>query len=249
MPYSHRGRVALVSGAASGVGPAYARRLAADGANIVAVDLKEPAELRDELEAGGRRCLARVCDVSSPADVEGLRGAVEERFGGIDILVNNVGISPYTPFERITLAEWQKVMAVNLDSLILMTQAFLPAMKRAGFGRIVNLSSGVCWEPTAVEMVHYATSKLGVVGFTRSLATEVGPYGVTVNAISPGLVKTPLLSERLPPEAFEAALAAQSIKREERPEDLAAVVSFLASDDSAFVTGQTISVDGGVVRL
>lgn len=249
MAYSHQGRAALVSGAASGIGPAYAQRLARDGADIVAVDLEEPEQLRREVASIGRRCIATVCDVSDPGEVEELRALVEERFGAVDILVNNVGISPYTPFEAIPLEEWREVMTVNLDSLILMSQAFLPGMKRSGFGRIINLSSGVCWEPTAVEMVHYATSKLGVVGFTRALATEVGRFGVTVNAISPGLVRTPLLNRRLPPEAFEAAVEAQSIKREERPEDLAAVASFLASDDAAFVTGQTISVDGGVVRL
>lgn len=249
MTYRHEDRVALVSGAASGIGPAYARRLAADGADIVVVDLVDPEEVVAAVEGVGRRCLGRICDVSSSEAVQELATAVADTVGRVDILINNVGISPYTPFEQIPLDEWRKVMTVNLDSLILMSQAFAPGMKEAGFGRIINLSSGVCWESTAVDMVHYTTSKLGVVGFTRALATELGPHSITVNAISPGLVRTPLLTKRLPAEAFTAAVDAQAIKREERPEDLAAVASFLASDDAAFVTGQTIAVDGGTVRL
>jgi NAD(P)-dependent dehydrogenase (short-subunit alcohol dehydrogenase family) len=249
MAYSHTGRVALVTGAASGLGPAYARRLATDGADIVAVDLREPEEARADILAMGRRYLGAVCDVSDPDAVRALAAQVAGELGRVDILVNNVGISPYTPFDDIPIEEWRKVMAVNLDSLMLMTQAFAPGMQAAGFGRIINVSSGVCWVSDAPDMVHYATSKLGVVGFTRALATEYGVHGITVNAISPGLVRTPLLTDRLPPEEFEKAVAAQAIKREERPEDLAAVASFLASDDAAFVTGQTISVDGGQVRL
>jgi NAD(P)-dependent dehydrogenase (short-subunit alcohol dehydrogenase family) len=249
MSYNHEGRVAVVTGAASGIGPAYARRLAADRADVALADLSDPSEVAEEVRALGRRCIARVCDVSDRAQVANFAAAVEAELGPCDILVNNVGISPYAAFDDIDPDEWRKVMTVNLDSLLHMCQTFVPAMRKRGWGRIINVSSGVCWERDATNMIHYTTSKMGVIGFTRSLATEVGPDNITVNAIAPGLVRTPLLTERLPPEAFEQAVDAQSIKRPETPEDLAGVVSFLASDDAGFITAQTIAVDGGTVRL
>jgi NAD(P)-dependent dehydrogenase (short-subunit alcohol dehydrogenase family) len=249
MAYSHEGRVAVVTGGATGLGPAYARRLAADGADIAVADLLDPEETAGELRAGGSRSIARVCDVSERDQVEAFAQVVDDELGGCEILVNNVGISPYRSFDEISVDEWREVMKVNLDSLLHMCQVFVPMMRRRGFGRIINVSSGVCWERDAVDMIHYTTSKMGVVGFTRALATELGPDDITVNAIAPGLVRTPTLTKRLPPEAFDQAIEAQSIKRPERPEDLAGVVSFLASDDASFITGQTIAVDGGSVRL
>ena len=246
--YSHEGRVAVITGAASGLGPTYARRFAQDGADVVLVDLLSAQEVAAEVEALGRRALVRVCDVSDAEQVAELGAAVEDTFGRADILFNNVGISPFTAFEEMTHEQWRQVLTVNLDSLFLMTQTFLPMMKRDGYGRIINVSSGVGWT-LALNLVHYTTSKMGVVGFTRALATELGPLGITVNAVSPGLVWTPALGERYSQESFDRSVELQAIKRSQTPEDLAGVVSFLASEDARFVTGQTISVDGGMVRL
>ena len=248
MSYSHEGRVAVITGAASGLGPTYATRFAADGADVVLVDLLDAKEVAQEVEALGRRALVRVCDVSRPDEVAELGTAVEETFGRADILFNNVGISPFRAFEEMTFEEWHQVLRVNLDSLFLTTQAFLPMMKRDGFGRIINVSSGVGWT-LALNLVHYTTSKMGVVGFTRALATELGPYGITVNAVSPGLVWTRALAEKYSQESFDRSVDLQALKRPQTPDDLAGVVSFLASEDARFVTGQTYSVDGGMVRL
>jgi NAD(P)-dependent dehydrogenase (short-subunit alcohol dehydrogenase family) len=172
---------------------------------------------------------------------------VEAELGPAAVLVNNAGYAPFARFEEISLSEWRRTIDVNLDGLFLMTRAFLPAMREAGWGRIVNVSSAVCWDAERREVVHYAASKLGVVGFTRALAGEVGVDGVTVNCICPGIIRTPLLEERIPAEQWTRYLERQAVKRDGVPADLLAALTMLVSEESGFVTGTVLPVHGGRV--
>ena len=241
------GRVAVVTGAATGLGVVYAMRLAELGHDVAVCDLESPDATVAALRATGRRALGTSADASDPGDVERFAAAVHDELGPVTILVNNVGISPFTPFEQITLAEWRRVMTVNLDSLFLTTQAFLGDMKAAQWGRIVNVTSLMAWDALSRDVVHYVTSKLGVLGFTRSLASEVGVHGITVNAICPGIIRTPVLDERLPPERWQGYLDRQAIKQIAEPEDLLAALTMFVSEESGFITAVNLPVHGGRV--
>jgi NAD(P)-dependent dehydrogenase (short-subunit alcohol dehydrogenase family) len=201
-----------------------------------------------------REVLAANCDVSSESSVNALAAEVTARFGRCDILINCAGIYPRQPFAEMTFADWRRTQAINLDSVFLMCAAFVPGMRERKWGRIVNMASATLG--TVVSgFVHYVTSKGGVVGFTRALATELGDDGITVNAISPGLTRSPGTLARAPRPGLasmkdEFALVAkmQAIKRPGVPGDLVGAISFLTSDDAAFMTGQTLIIDGGRVR-
>ena len=179
---------------------------------------------------------------------------MEKDGGRCDILVNNAGIYPMQPFDQITFDDWRRVLSVNLDSMFLMTKAFADGMRQRKWGRIINIASDTV-SLLVPNLVHYISSKAGVIGFTRSLATEFGEHGVNVNAIAPGLTRTPgtLADKEVPggmskEELFEMMVHMQSIKRGEVASDLVGAVSFLASDDAAFITGQTLYVNGGLTR-
>ena len=244
----HAGKVALVTGAAVGIGQAYALRLAAEGADVIAVDLDDSAETVARITENGRRATSLTCDVSDEAAVAEM-GAAAREFGQVDILVNNAGIYPFTPFSEMTFADWRRVMGVNLDSVFLVTKEFLPGMRSKGWGRVICVSSGMFHNGTPGAS-HYVTSKGGVIGFVRSVASEVGDDGVTVNAVAPGLVRSAGTSKGYHDSAglFEKVASVQSIKRTQLPDDLDGVVSFLASDDARFITGQTLVVDGGLAH-
>jgi NAD(P)-dependent dehydrogenase (short-subunit alcohol dehydrogenase family) len=254
MGKGHKDKVAVITGAANGIGQAFARRLAEDGVHIAVADIAPGDATAKMVEQAGRQALVCKCDASSQESVAAMAGEVQRKFGRCDILVNCAGIYPQQDFEQIKFEDWRRVLAINLDSVFLVSAAFVPGMKQRGWGRVVNMASSTLGS-VVTGFVHYMSTKAGIVGFTRALATELGPYGVTVNAISPGLTRSPGTLARRPRAGFadieaEYAQAAQmqAIKRLEVPEDLVGTLSYLTSDDAAFITGQTLNVDGGRVR-
>jgi NAD(P)-dependent dehydrogenase (short-subunit alcohol dehydrogenase family) len=253
MTKRHQGKTVVISGAASGIGQASAVRLAEEGAEIVIADRAE-ADVTLQMIAGiGGKATAISCDISDPKSVAALKAEVEKGGGHCDILVNNAGIYPMQSFDEITFEDWRRVLSVNLDSMFLMTKAFADGMRQRRWGRIVNIASDTV-SLVVPSLIHYITSKAGVIGFTRSLATEFGEQGVTANAIAPGLTRTPGTTGRdhagglTNAGLFDLIVSMQSIKRSEQVSDLVGAISFLASDDAAFITGQTLYVNGGLTR-
>lgn len=238
------GRVAIVTGAAQGLGRAFAARLAADGAHVVVADRNGPRAASVAAEVDG---YSVEVDVADEASVAALTSAVIDRYGGIDILVNNASLFStlqMRPFEEIPVQEWDRVMAVNVRGTFLCTRAVTPAMRAAGYGKVVNISSATVWIGRP-HYLHYVTSKMAVIGMTRALATELGPDNITVNAVTPGATETEIPRATVTPQQVRQIIAGQAIKRREVPGDLVGVVSFLCSPDSDFMTGQTLNVDGG----
>jgi NAD(P)-dependent dehydrogenase (short-subunit alcohol dehydrogenase family) len=253
MDKRHQGKTVVISGAASGIGQASAVRLATEGAKIIIADRAKADDTLARIDAVGGSASAVQCDISDPASVARLKAEVEKDGGSCDILVNNAGIYPMQSFDEITFEDWRRVISVNLDAMFLMAKALTGGMRQRGWGRIINLASDTV-NLLVPDFVHYITSKAGVIGFTRSLATELGPQGVTVNAIAPGLTRTPgtlgrnAAGDPSHEGLFEMILNMQSIKRSEEATDLVGAVSFLASEDAGFITGQTLYVNGGLTR-
>jgi len=255
MAKRHEGRTAIISGAASGIGQASAIQLAKEGADIIIADRDKAEKTLQLIAEFGGRATAFQCDVTNPTSVEAFRTALDAAPARCDILVNNAGIYPMQTFDEMTFEDWRHVLTVNLDSMFLMTKAFIDGMKRRKWGRIINIASDTV-NLVLPGFTHYVASKAGVIGFTRSLATEYGQSGITANAIAPGLTRTPGTEAReeiaggMSREEFFAAYAnMQAIKRVQEVSDLVGVVSFLASEDAGFVTAQTIYVDGDLVRI
>ena len=244
MAKSHHDKVAVISGGANGIGQAFGQRLAQDGAHIVIADIAAGSDTVKMVERAGRQALACKCDVSSEDSVKALAGEVTKRFGRCDILINCAGIFPNQPFDEMTFADWRRVLAINLDSVFLMSAAFVPGMKQRRWGRIVNMASSTLGSVVS-GFAHYMASKAGIVGITRALASELGPFGITVNAIAPGFIDTPM-TQTLPAERKQALLANIPLGYLGTPRDIAETVAFLASEEARYITGQVITVDGGI---
>jgi len=235
-----------VTGAAQGLGYAAAARLAADGATVALLD-RDGEKLRaaaDALGAQGLTVLPHTVDLTDEEGVRAAVAAVLSAEGRIDVLVNNVGIYPHRPFEELTYAEWRRVLAVNLDSVFLCSHAVYPDMRKRGYGRIVNVSSSTFFIGYP-GLAAYIASKGGIIGFTRALASEAGPYGITVNAVTPGLIATEGVLEGEEAGLFDEIVPEQALPRRGEPEDIAECIAYLASPAAGFITGQTINVDGG----
>jgi NAD(P)-dependent dehydrogenase (short-subunit alcohol dehydrogenase family) len=243
------GRVALVTGGAAGIGQAYAQRLAEDGAKVAIADIADAGETIALVEEAGSAGLGVVCDVSSAEQVNDAAMTVFDAFGKVDVLVHNAGIYPIVQFADMSFDDWRRVMSVNLDSMFHVCHEFLPGMRERKWGRVLCIASTTFHAGTP-GMSHYVASKGGLIGLVRSLAAEVGTDGVTVNALAPSLVRSKGTTEGPHEELglFDMVAQAQAIKRTQLPSDLVGALSFLASDEAAFITGQTLVVDGGWVR-
>ena len=248
-------QTAVVTGASSGIGRSIARTFAEHGADVVVADVREePREggtpthelIIDETEVTATYV---DCDVSRVDDLEATLDEAEG-VGGVDVLVNNAGIFPTAGLDEMTPADWQQVININLTGTFNCTKAVLPVMRDQDYGRIVNISSAsgghIGWSG---DLSHYAASKGGVVGFTRSAAIDLGPDGITMNAVVPGMVDTGAAEEVSTDEEIQGAVAMTPVGRQGDPEELAAAIAYLASEPAAFVTGASLVVDGGITLV
>jgi NAD(P)-dependent dehydrogenase (short-subunit alcohol dehydrogenase family) len=240
-------RTAVVTGAAGGIGSALTAGLLSEGAAVIAVDLSAGAlEKLSQTNQHNARLTTIAGNITDEAECGRVADQVGKSADHVDILVNCAGLFPPCAFEKMGFAEWRRIMAVNLDGVFLMTSAILPFMKKTGHGRIVNIGSSSYFQGTP-NYVHYVAAKAGVIGFTRSLAREVGAYGITANVVAPGLTSTQFVLDSTSEAFLENRRAQRSIQRHQYPNDVVGTILFLCSGNSDFVTGQTIVVDGGAV--
>ncbi len=244
------GRTAIVTGGGSGIGLAIGQRLAADG-NSVAIFDRDTASAEaaaGEIVAAGGTAVGLTVDVTDRSQIDNGVDAVRERLGRPTILVNSAGLDGFDPFLKITAEKWNRILAVNLTGTFDCCQAVVPDMIEEGWGRIVNISSSSAHGGQPL-MTHYVASKAGVIGFTKALALELGPQGITVNTIPPGFIDTPMLraSERkgLLGKGVEYHESLTPVRRVGTPQDIAAMCSFLVRDEASYITGQVIGVNGG----
>jgi NAD(P)-dependent dehydrogenase (short-subunit alcohol dehydrogenase family) len=247
MSERHAGKVAVVTGGSSGIGQAIVCRLAKEGARIAIADIGDTTETVDLVRHAGGEAFGIRCDISDSKQVVAFFEEVRRRVGPPLILVHSAAHMFTRSFDDVSAEDWRKVQAVNQDSMFHMLRAVLPGMKAAAWGRIIVIVSSTFFCGTEM-LSHYVTSKGALIGLVRGLAGELGSCGITMNAVAPGLTPTKTSLASIPPETFQQMISVQAVKRMGTPEDQAAAVSFLASDDAGFITGQTLLVDGGAGR-
>jgi 3-oxoacyl-[acyl-carrier protein] reductase len=244
-------KVVIVTGGANGIGRLYCEHFHREGARLLIadVDVKGAEALAKSLnhKNNNQRAVGLKVDVTSEKDTERMARKAIKSFGRIDVLLNNAGTYPHVEFEKITFEAWQRVVSVNLDSVFLCSKAVLPQMKKQRSGKIINVATNLIWVGLPA-MVHYIAAKAGIIGFTRSLSREIGAYGITVNAIAPGAVIPAGLLDEVSMRRVEMIVEHQCVKRPQRPDDLVGPVIFLASSDSDFISGQVLTVDGGLTN-
>ena len=246
-------KVVMITGGGQGLGRAYAHRFADEGAFPVIIDINAQAveHVAGELETNGHAAHAVACDITDSKAVQSVVDDVMAARGRMDVLINNASIFStikMQPFDEISDEEWRRVIDVNITGAFICSKAASAPMKQANWGRIINISSAAVNMGRA-NYLHYVTSKAGLIGMTRAMARELGKNGITVNAILPGATQTEIERETVSKAQFAAMVAMRAIPRGETPDDLVGIAAFLASDDSAFFTGQCMTVDGGLTHL
>ena len=246
-----QGKVAIVTGAGRGMGRAVALRLAAAGASVAVNDLRSEDAQRvvDELTDSGTKSVAVQGDVTKSTDVGQVVDSTIDSLGAVHILINNAGVLRPTPVFDIEEDEWDFVVGVNLKGTYLCSRAVLPAMRKPGWGRIVNFSSTAGKNVSTVGGAHYTAAKAGILGFTRHLAKEEAAYGITVNSVCPGLIDTEMVRDTISEDRADAYAASFPIQRLGEPEEVAELVAFLASDRASYITGASLDINGGDLMI
>ena len=250
--FSVADKVVVITGGGQGIGRSFAKAFASAGAHIVIAERNadKARAVEREIAAGNGHAIVVETDVADEASVNRMGARVEDAFGRADVLINNAAIFStleMRPFEQIPLAEWEEVLRVNVTGAFLCARTMVPLMRRHKWGRIINMASGAVTLGRP-NYLHYIASKAALAGMTHSMARELGSDGITVNAVLPGATYTEIPRQTVTPEQKERIIAMQSIRRPQVPEDLLGVVLFLASDASAFMTGQEVTVDGGATH-